>query len=380
MNNPEPHREPPLSELAACRSLDPLIPEFRQISAPLGMIIDFVYAFECCHQPCGLHVVRMRRRNVSGARMMRRRLPRLGTVTAVVFASFLAGCSTAAPAGNDPIGSTGSTKIAVVAAENFWGSIATQLGGQRVTVQSIVASPDADPHGYEPTAADGRAMATAQYVIVNGAGYDPWAAKLVDANPAPRRSVLTVGELVEVKEGGNPHRWYSPDDVHRVIEQITADYKRIHPADAAYFDQQKTAYETQGLARYNQLIADIKNKYGGAPIGASESIVTPLAEGLSLTMATPESFLDAVSEGTDPTAADKGTVDQQIRTKKIKIFVFNSQNSTPDVAALVREAKAQGIPVATVTETLVPATASFQDWQADQLAGIQQALSKATTP
>jgi zinc/manganese transport system substrate-binding protein len=312
--------------------------------------------------------------------MMRRRLPRLGTVTAVVFASFLAGCSTAAPAGNDPIGSTGSTKIAVVAAENFWGSIATQLGGQRVTVQSIVASPDADPHGYEPTAADGRAMATAQYVIVNGAGYDPWAAKLVDANPAPRRSVLTVGELVEVKEGGNPHRWYSPDDVHRVIEQITADYKRIHPADAAYFDQQKTAYETQGLARYNQLIADIKNKYGGAPIGASESIVTPLAEGLSLTMATPESFLDAVSEGTDPTAADKGTVDQQIRTKKIKIFVFNSQNSTPDVAALVREAKAQGIPVATVTETLVPATASFQDWQADQLAGIQQALSKATTP
>jgi zinc/manganese transport system substrate-binding protein len=97
-------------------------------------------------------------------------------------------------------------------------------------------------------------------------------------------------------------------------------------------------------------------------------------------MATPESFLDAVSEGTDPTAADKGTVDQQIRTKKIKIFVFNSQNSTPDVATLVSEARAHGIPVATVTETLVPATARFQDWQADQLAGIQQALSRATTP
>jgi zinc/manganese transport system substrate-binding protein len=312
--------------------------------------------------------------------MMRHRLLHLGAVTAIAFAGLLTGCSTAAPVDNDPIGSTGRTKIAVVAAENFWGSIAAQLGGERVTVQSIVASPDADPHNYEPTAADGRALATAQYVIVNGAGYDPWAAKLVDANPAPGRSVLTVGELVGVKNGGNPHRWYSPDDVHRVIEQITTDYKRVHPADAAYFDQQKQAYETQGLARYHQLIADIKSKYGGAPIGASESIVTPLAEGLGLTMATPESFLDAVSEGTDPTVADKGTVDQQIRTKKIKILVFNRQNSTPDVAALVSEAKTQGIQVATVTETLVPATASFQDWQADQLAGIQQALSRATTP
>ncbi len=312
--------------------------------------------------------------------MMGRRLPLISAVTAAVLANLLSSCSTAAPGASEPFGSAGRTKIAVAAAENFWGSIAAQLGGGHVTVHSIIASPDADPHDYEPTAADGRALATAQYVIVNGVGYDPWAAKLVDANPAPGRSVLTVGELVGVKEGGNPHRWYSPDDVHRVIDQITADFKRIDPANAAYFDQQMQTYETQRLARYNQLVADIKEKYGGTPIGASESIVTLLAEGLGLKMATPESFLDAVSEGTDPTAADKATVDQQIKTKQIKIFVFNSQNSTPDVAALVSEAKSQGIPVATVTETLVGARTSFQDWQTDQLVGIQQALSKATTP
>jgi zinc/manganese transport system substrate-binding protein len=157
--------------------------------------------------------------------------------------------------------------------------------------------------------------------------------------------VLTVGDLVRVKQGGNPHRWYSPTDVHRVIEQIAADYQRIDPADTGYFDQQKLAYETQGLARYDQLIADIKHKYGGTSIGASESIVTPLAEGLGLKLATPESFLDAVSEGIDPTAADKITADRQITTKQIKIFVFNSQNSTPDVTALVTAAKAAGIPV-----------------------------------
>jgi zinc/manganese transport system substrate-binding protein len=106
--------------------------------------------------------------------------------------------------------------------------------------------------------------------------------------------------------------------------------------------------------------------------------VTPLAEALGLKMETPESFLDAVSEGTEPSAADKITVDRQIKTKQIKIFVFNTQNSTPDVAALVAEAKANGIPVATVTETLAPATASFQDWQVHQLAGIERALSQAT--
>lgn len=291
-------------------------------------------------------------------------------VTAVV----VAGCATGKPAGND------SARITIVAAENFWGSIAAQLGGERVSVTSIIASPDADPHDYEPTAADARALASAQYVVENGAGYDPWVAKLIAANPAPARRVLNVGELVGVKEGGNPHRWYSPDDVQRVIDQIAADYQRLDPAHWAYFDQQKQTYETRGLARYNRLIADIKSKYRGTSIGASESIVTPLTEDLGLRLATPESFLDAISEGIEPTAADKITADQQIKTRQIKIFIFNSQNSPPDVTALVTAAKNRGIPVAMVTETLVPATASFQDWQAAQLEGIQQALSKAVTP
>ena len=303
--------------------------------------------------------------------------PVRASAVTIALAGLLAACATTLPADSGADQSTRDAKIRVVAAENFWGSIATQVGGDRVTVQNIIASPDADPHDYEPTVADGRAVATAQYVIANGVDYDPWVTNLLNANPAPGRTVLTVGELVGVEEGGNPHRWYSPDDVHQVIDQIAADYKRIDPANADYFDQQKQAYETQGLARYNQLIAEIKSRYGGTLIGASESIVTPLAEDLGLTIATPESFLNAVSEGADPTGADKITVDQQTKAKQIKILVYNSQNSTPDVAALVTAAKDQGIPVATVTETPIPPTTSFQDWQADQLRGIEQALSQA---
>jgi zinc/manganese transport system substrate-binding protein len=266
----------------------------------------------------------------------------------------------------------------VVAAENFWGSIASQLGGGHVAVTSVIDNPNADPHAYEPTPADGRAVASAQYAIVNGVGYDPWAPKLVDANPNPQRTVLTVGDVVGVKEGGNPHRWYSPDDVHKVIERITADYKKIDPADAAYFDQQKQAFESQALGQYNQLISDIRAKYSGTPVGASESIVAPLAQGLGLTMLTPESFLGAISEGSDPTAADKAAIDGQIKGRQIKIYIYNSQNSTPDVQAQVNEARAAGIPVTTVTETLIPQGATFQDWQTKQLQGIEQALAQAT--
>ncbi|WP_234392369.1 metal ABC transporter solute-binding protein, Zn/Mn family [Streptomyces sp. WM6378] len=272
----------------------------------------------------------------------------------------------------------GGVKLRVVAAENFWGSIAQQLGGDYADVKSVIDNPDADPHDYEPTAADGRTVASAQYTIVNGIGYDAWADKLLSANPGSGRTDLKVGDLVGVKPGGNPHRWYSPDDVHKVVEKVAADYKKLDPADAAYFDAQKKRYAGQTLAPYDKLVADIKAKYANTPIGASESIVTPLAEGLGLKMLTPESFLDAISEGSDPTAKDKSAIDQQIKNKQIKVYVYNSQNSTPDVAAQVKEAKAQGIPVATVTETLTPAGASFQDWQVRQLQGIEQALAQAT--
>ena len=84
-------------------------------------------------------------------------------------------------------------KVSVVAAEDFWGSIARQLGGTHAGVRSLISNPDTDPHDYEPTPGDGRAIASAKLVITNGIGYDPWADKLLSANPSRGRSVLKVG-------------------------------------------------------------------------------------------------------------------------------------------------------------------------------------------
>ncbi len=295
---------------------------------------------------------------------------------AVVALAATGACSTAGTGGAAT--GTGPRTVRVVAAENFWGSVAAQLGGAHAVVTSIIDNPATDPHDYEPTAADARAVAGARYTIVNGIGYDTWADKLLAATPADHRTGLDVGELTGIRPGGNPHRWYSPADVHRVIERITADYRRIDPADASYFEARKAAFEKTALRSYDTLVARIRTTYAGTPVGASESIVSPLAAGLGLRMLTPQSFLDAVSEGSDPTARDKAAIDRQIRLRQIKLYIYNSQNSTPDVQAQIAEAEAAGIPVTTVTETLTPAGASFQDWQTRQLRGIERALATAT--
>ena len=311
------------------------------------------------------------------------RHPAAAAVTAVAAAvtaaalALAAGCSTAAS--GTPAASGGSgKKIAVVAAENFWGSIALQLGGTHVAETSIITNPDTDPHAYEPAANDARTIAGAQLVIVNGIGYDPWAPKLIAANPVPGRATLTVGTLLGLKEGDNPHQWYSAAHVRQVIAAITADYQRLDPADAAYFTRQQHWFETTALARYNQLIAQIRATYAGTPVGASESIVSPLAATLGLKMLTPYSFLKAISEGSEPTAQDKATIDAQIKNRQIKVYIYNSQNATPDVAAQVKEAQAEHIPVTTVTETLAPAGTTFQQWQVSQLQRLQSALHQAT--
>src|SRR5579864_314398 len=266
--------------------------------------------------------------------------------------------------------------IHVVAAENFWGSLAAQLGGNRVQVTSIITNPATDPHDYEPTALDARTMAGAQMAIVNGVGYDPWAPKLLAANPVGGRIVLTVGDLVGVKPGGNPHRWYSPSNVQTVIAAIVRDYSKLDPKDTAYFRAQQAQLETRGLAEYEHLVSTIKRRFGGTPVGASESIFAPLAQALGLKLITPYSFLKAISEGTEPTASDKTTIDRQIAKKQIKVWVFNSQNSTPDVARFTEAARKRHIPVVAITETLSPATASFQQWQVHELKALASALRK----
>ncbi|GAB2654043.1 zinc ABC transporter substrate-binding protein [Gordonia jinhuaensis] len=269
-------------------------------------------------------------------------------------------------------------KIVAVATTNVWGSILSQLGGDKVSTSSIISNPNTDPHDYEPSPADSRLIASASVVVQNGIGYDSWAAKSIAANPNSNREVITVGDVVGVADGGNPHQWYSPDSVTKTAAAITAALKKADPDQSDYFDSRLSEFDGTDLAEYHQLIDEIRREYANTPIGASESVVTPLAQALGLDLRTPSGFLSAISEGADPTAADKATVDRQISDREIKVYVFNSQNSTPDVQAQVDMAKSEGIPVVSVTETLSPANATFQSWQVAQLRALRDALASAT--
>jgi zinc/manganese transport system substrate-binding protein len=311
---------------------------------------------------------------------MRRAARRAFAVAALTaLALALAGCGAPGNKGDLAGQSAPHTgALRVVAAENFWGSIAAQLGGEKVEGTSLISNPGADPHDYEPTVADARNAATAEMVVFNGVGYDPWVQRLLRANPNTKRVEVEAGKVADVRVGGNPHLWYSPTVVRAMVRQIVNEYKTLDPANAEYYERRAQDFQKRALAEYDMLLSAIASDYAGTPIGASESIISPLAEELHLRVLTPRGYLAAVSEGVDPTAADKSTVDGQISAKEIKVFIYNRQNSSPDVMALVEAAKAAGIPVVTVTETPEPADAAFQDWQAAQLQALADALREAT--
>lgn len=291
----------------------------------------------------------------------------LGSMAAAI-ALLAAGCGSSADTA--PTAHT----LRVVSAENFWGSLASQLGGTHAIVQSVVTNPNADPHEYESNTNDARAFADADLVILNGAGYDAWGKKLLDANPSKSRRVLVVADLLGKKEGDNPHFWYDPAAVAKVVGTISALYQAIDPADSAYFAEQKGAL-TAAFQPYYARIAEIRQKFGRVRVGATENIFAYLASAIGLDLISPPEFMQAVAEGNDPPATFVAAFEDQVAHKQIAVLVYNVQTSTLVTTNIKRQAANQGIPVVGLSETLQPETATFQDWQLSQLLTLENALN-----
>jgi zinc/manganese transport system substrate-binding protein len=166
--------------------------------------------------------------------------------------------------------------------------------------------------------------------------------------------------------------------VAKVARAITADLIRLVPRRRAYLQTRLLWFQTRALARYHRLIATIRARFGGTPVGCSESIFAPLGAALGLRLMTPPSFARAVAEGTEVSAADLLTVERQASRREIRVWVFNSQNATPEVSQVNALARAAGVPVATVTETLSPASDSFEQWQVSELESLLHALERGT--
>jgi zinc/manganese transport system substrate-binding protein len=266
-----------------------------------------------------------------------------------------------------------SSQIQVVAAENFWGSLISQLGGTHTNVLSIVSDPNADPHEYESNAADARAIADASLVIVNGAGYDTWALQLIAASSTPHQVVLNVQELINQSVGANPHFWYSPYYVNDTVKAMYKDLVSIDPTNAAYYEQQYVALNVS-LGLYNILIDEIKQQFGGVKVASTESIFVYLANATDLDLVSPPAFMEAVSEGNDPPIQSVVQFTQLIQNRTVIVLVYNNQTVTPLTTSIKAQASQQGIPIVAITETIQPPNVLFQVWMSLELIAIQKAL------
>jgi zinc/manganese transport system substrate-binding protein len=292
---------------------------------------------------------------------------------ALIVSTAFAGIYLANPTTSSTTSSSGV--IHVVAAENFWGSLITQLGGTRVSVTSIVSDPNADPHEYESNTGDAIAIANAQLVIINGAGYDTWAQQLIASSNTPHQVVLNVQELVNQTVDANPHFWYSPTYVNETVKAMYQDLVSIDPSHASYYTQQYDALKAS-LAEYNGRIAEIKQQFGGVKVASTESIFVYLANAAGLDVVSPPAFMEAVAEGNDPPAQSIVQFDQLITNGTVKVLVYNEQTVTPLTQSTEALASQHNIPIVPVMETIQPPDVSFQVWMNAQLIILQNALNQ----
>lgn len=295
---------------------------------------------------------------------LRKRYPWLAFLFIVVFLLSACGPGTPSP----------STGINVVAAENFYGDVVKQLGGNHVSVTSIISNPNVDPHQYESSVQTAIKVSKAQFVIKNGGGYDGWMDRLLSASPNQDRLVLTAFDTAPVKLPDNVHVWYSIENMKSIAQAITADLKKLDAADAAAFDSNLQTF-VNSLKQIQQKIEEIKGKYAGRPVGLTETIYLYQTGPLGLNVLTPFDFQKAVAEGNDPPASSVLIAEKQINQRQIKVLIYNKQTVTPTTTKLLNDAEAQSIPIVPVTETM-PLGKTYQTWLLDQLNTLEQALGQ----
>ncbi len=261
--------------------------------------------------------------------------------------------------------------IQVVAAENFYGAVAEQIGGTQVAVSSVISNPDQDPHLFETSPAVVRALSTADVVIYNGADYDTWMAKLLAVAVRPRREVIVAADLVHRKAGDNPHVWYDPATMPAVAKSISDALGKIDPAHAADYGARLAAF-LASLKPVDEKVAAIRGKYAGAPVTASEPVFGYMAATLGLKMRN-EKFQIAIMNDTEPSARDVAAFERDLKEHKVRVMFYNKQASDKIVQHLVELARASSIPVAGVTETMPPSM-TFQQWMLNELADTEKAL------
>jgi len=279
----------------------------------------------------------------------------------------------------EPLGaSPRQSVVEVVAAENFWGNIASQLGGREVSVISLITNPNADPHLFETDAADAAKLAQARVIIENGAGYDGWMSSLLGADSG-HPEIVNAGNVLHVTGSDpNPHLWYDIPKVPEMAAAISAAFTKADPKDASDFRRNLRRFDTS-LDPLTALLASIRSQFAGAPVAYTERVPGYALAVAHLAVKTPEGFARSIEDGEDPGPADTLAMEQLLTKHRIDVLLYNVQTVTPVTTQVRALAKKSGIAVVGVSETMPASDHTYQQWQLSQLTALLHALQGATS-
>lgn len=267
--------------------------------------------------------------------------------TAIVLLASLAACggsSTATSANPDDDEAT----INVVASINQWGSVARDLGGDLVRVTDIMTNTNVEAHGYEPTASDVATFTKAQVAVVNGADYDSWASKAAGHTDA---DVVDAARTCNIKDGDNPHVWFSSAVRNATADAITNAYIKANPENKAQFDKLNEAWHRKSDA-LEAKIDGASDKLKGLDYAATESVAWYLADDLGMSDATPSGYAKAAANESEPSPSDLQQFAETLGSGDIKLLVVNSQEADSTTAQLTDAAKHANVPIVGLTEQM----------------------------
>lgn len=272
---------------------------------------------------------------------------------------------------------SGAGEVTLVASTNVWGDIASQIGGDAVSVTSIISDPDKDPHEYEADARQQLALSEADIVVENGGGYDDF----VDTMLSSATSKATVINAVDISgyadtQGDelNEHVWYDYPTVTKVAEAIEKALAAADPDNASTFAENLTTF-TGKIDTLETAAADVKAGHAGAGAAITEPVPLYLLEAMGLDNKTPEAFSEAIEEETDVSASVlKETLDL-FSQHQVSVLVYNEQTTGAQTDEVVDAAKQANVPVVPLQETL-PSGLDYVSWQSGIIDEISQALSE----
>ncbi|MEU1852383.1 zinc ABC transporter substrate-binding protein [Streptomyces sp. NPDC019990] len=274
-------------------------------------------------------------------------------------------------------GKSAPARVAVVASTDVYGDIVARIGGDRADVTSIISDPGQDPHSYEADTQNQLALSKAKVVVENGGGYDDFVDRMLKAGHNDSARVINAVKVSgrTAPKGGevNEHVWYDFPTVARLADRMAAALSEADPSGAAAFRENAAAFKKR-LARLEAEEAQIKKEHGGEGVAITEPVPLYMTEASGLVNRTPAQFSEAIEEGDDVSPRVLRENLALFSGRKVKALVYNEQTSGPQTEKAEAAAKAAGIPVVPVSETL-PKGEDYLSWMSANLDALAGALA-----